>query len=62
MGNPSDVMSEEERAAWKRMAEHPVEIKLSPEDWNRLVTELEKPPEDNPRLRALLNSKSPWDE
>jgi uncharacterized protein (DUF1778 family) len=34
---------------------------LSPQAWTAFIAELDRPPQDNPWLRELLNRKAPWD-
>jgi uncharacterized protein (DUF1778 family) len=34
---------------------------LSEDDFKRFAAMLDRPPKDNPRLRRLLQTKSPWD-
>jgi len=34
---------------------------LNEDDFKRFVAMLDRPPKDNPRLRRLLQTKSPWD-
>jgi uncharacterized protein (DUF1778 family) len=36
-------------------------ITLSPEAFDAFVKRLEEPPQANPRLRALMNHKAPWE-
>lgn len=34
---------------------------LDAKQWDAFVKELDKPPRDNPRLRALFERKAPWE-
>lgn len=34
---------------------------LDAKKWKAFVAELDRPPRDNPRLRALMQRKAPWD-
>ena len=47
-------------AEFCRTAKHEV-ITLSPEAFDVFVKRLEEPPQANPRLRALMNHKAPWE-
>jgi uncharacterized protein (DUF1778 family) len=36
-------------------------FQLDSKAWKEFVTELDRPPRDNPRLRSALDRKAPWE-
>lgn len=65
MTNADDPQRTADRAAddfaeFCRTAKREV-ITLSPEAFDAFVKWLEEPPQANPRLRALMNHKAPWE-
>jgi uncharacterized protein (DUF1778 family) len=52
--------AEDDFVAYCRTAKREV-ITLSPEAFDELVKLLDAPPQVNPRLRALMTCKAPWE-
>jgi uncharacterized protein (DUF1778 family) len=48
------------RAAFETLADRRTFV-LDDESWQAFVSELDRPPADNPRLRQLLRRKPAWD-
>ena len=54
------MMDSARRAAVDTLLDQTV-FGLDDAGWERFMTDLNAPPEVNPRLRALLSRKAPWD-
>ncbi len=57
----SEFMIETARREAQTVIADQTHFVLEPEQWDAFVKALDKPPKDNPRLRALFERKAPWE-